>query len=119
VASGVLKGKGSGDLMGGWHLASLGLSAWEQLAGVGLGLGALSFCSRRLDTSTPLSRWLSERSFGVYLLHPPVLILLTLALRRFDIDLFFKVSIATGACLACSFLLADIARRIPGLRAFV
>jgi glucans biosynthesis protein C len=119
VASGVLKGRDSGELMGGWHLASLGLSAWEQLAGVGLGLGALSFCSRRLDRSTPLARWLSERSFGVYLLHPPVLILLTLALRRFDIDLFFKVSIATGACLACSFLLADVARRIPGLRAIV
>ena len=119
VASGVLKGADTEKLMGGWHLASLGLSAWEQLSGVGLGLGALAFCSGKLDVSTPLSRWLAERSFGVYLFHPPLLVLLAVALRRVDIDPFFKVSILTGAGLAGSFLVADIARRVPGLRAII
>jgi glucan biosynthesis protein C len=119
VASGVLKGAGTEKLMGGWHLASLGLSAWEQLSGVGLGLGALAFCSGKLNVSTALSRWLAERSFGVYLFHAPLLVLLAVALRPVAIDPFFKVSILTGAGLAGSFLVADIARRVPGLRAII
>jgi glucan biosynthesis protein C len=119
VASGVLKGANSANLVGGWHLASLGFSTWEQMAGVGLGLGALAFCSGKLDRATPLSRWLADRSFGVYLFHPPVIILLAIALRSWPIDPFFKVSIMTGAGLAVSFLIADLARRLPGLRSIV
>lgn len=118
-ASGILRGRNPGDMMGGWHLASLGFSAWEQLAGLGLGLGALAFCSAWLNTETPLSRWLSQRSFGVYLLHPPILVAITLALRRFDLDAYFKVSILTATGLAASFLAADVARRAPGLRSIV
>lgn len=117
VAVGVLKGKGSDSIRGGWRLPALGFAAWEQLTGLGLALGALAFCSGKLDQATPLSRWLSERSFGVYLFHPPVLILLAIALRPVGIDPFFKVSILTAAGLAGAFLVADIARRVPGLRA--
>lgn len=119
VAGGVLNGEGLGNFTGGWHLEALGLAAWEQLTGVALGLGALAFCSGKLDVATRLSRWLSERSFGVYLFHPPVLVLLTLALRPLDIDIFFKVSILTAAGLVGSLLVADAARRVPGLRAIV
>lgn len=119
VASGALKGGGTGSISGGWHPQALAMAAWEQLAGLGLGLGALAFCSGRLDASTPISRWLSERSFGVYLFHPVVLILVTVWMRRLEADPFFKVSILTAAGLAGSFLVADLARRIPGLRAIL
>jgi hypothetical protein len=119
VASGVLRGTGAQDLKGGWHLASLGFSSWEQLSGIGLGLGALAFCSGKLDTPTALSRWLSDRSFGVYLFHPPLLVLLAMAFRPLGIDPFFKVSLLTGAGLAASLLVADLARRVPGLRAIL
>jgi glucan biosynthesis protein C len=119
AASGILQGGGTERISGGWNPEALGLAAWEQLSGLGLGLGALAFCSGRLDVSTALSRWLCERSFGVYLFHPVVLILFTLALRRLDADPFFKVSILTAAGLAGSYLVSDLARRIPGLRAIV
>ena len=118
-AAGILRGKGTGDLLGGWHLASLGFSAWEQLAGLGLGLGALAFCSGKLDRETALSRWLAERSFGVYLLHPPILVAITMALRHFDMEPYFKVSILTGAGFAAACIAADLARRLPGLKAIV
>src|SRR5208283_1315784 len=119
AAGGALRGKGLGEFAGGWHLAALGLAAWEQLAGFGLGLGALAFCSSELDRPTRLGRWLSDRSFGVYLLHPPVLVMLTLALRPLAADPFLKVSMLTAGGLAGSFIAADIVRRIPGVRAIL
>jgi peptidoglycan/LPS O-acetylase OafA/YrhL len=119
VASGVLKGASPGDLKGGWHLASLEFSLWEQLAGLGLGLGALAFCSGKLDRSTRAWRWLSDRSFGVYLFHPPLLVLLAVAFRPIAAGAVFKVILLTGSGLAASLVVADVARRIPGLRAIV
>jgi glucans biosynthesis protein C len=119
VAGGAFKGEGYANFTGGWHFAALGIAAWEQLAGVGLGLGALAFCAGNLDVSTPLARWLSERSFGVYVFHPVVLVALAIALRPVAADPFFKVSLLTAAGLAGSYLVADTARRMPGLRAIL
>jgi len=119
VAGGVLRGKGLGAFAGGWSLAALGLATWEQLAGFGLGLGALAFCSAELDQPTALSRWLSDRSFGVYVVHPVVLVTLAVAMRPFAGDPFLKVSMLTAGGLAGSLILADVARRIPGIRSIL
>jgi glucan biosynthesis protein C len=119
VAGGILKNAPFEAFAGGWNRRSLGMAAWEQLAGLGLGLGALSFCSGKLNESTPLAKWLSERSFGVYLFHPVVLILITVLMRPLNANPFFKVSLLTGACIVGSFIVSDVARRIPGIRALV
>lgn len=119
AAGGIIKGNGFGEFTGGWHLAALGLATWEQLAGVGLGPGALAFCSGELDKATALARLLADRSFGVYLFHPTVLVLLTLAFRPYPLDPFLKVSMLTAAGLAGSLIEADLARRIPGFRAIL
>ena len=119
LGGGIWKGQSLVPFSGGWNWRTFGLAAWEQLAGLGLGLGALAFCSGKLNEDTKLARWLNDRSFGVYLFHPIPLILITIGLRPLDINPFFKVSLLTGACLVASFAVADLARRIPGLRAIV
>jgi len=119
-AGGLLRGQPFDDFRGGFGVRSLGLCAWEQLAGLGLGLGALSFCARRLDRATPLSLWLSGRSFGVYLFHPVVLVLLTLGLRKVGwVNPFLNTALLTATGLVASFGVADLARRVPGVRAFL
>lgn len=117
--AGVFDGHGFAGVVGGWRASALGFAAWEQIAGVGLALGTLSFCARRLNTPSALSDWLCARSFGVYLLHPPVLVLLTLALQHVDVNAFFKVALLTSTGLAVSFGVADLARRIPFIRAII
>jgi glucans biosynthesis protein C len=116
VAGNIFKGNPLSGFFGGWNLPSLGFTAWEQLTGLGLGLGALAFCSGKLTQETSLARWLNERSFGVYLFHPVVLVLGALALRRWDINPFFKVSLLTGSGLIGSYLISDLGRRIPGFK---
>jgi glucan biosynthesis protein C len=119
VASGVLRGRGLDRVVGGWTWPALGYAAWEQLTGLGLALGSLSFCLRRLNRPTPLARWLSARSFGVYLLHPVFLVLGAVALRRWALDPFLMAAILMAIGLTLSFLASDLARRIPGIRQFL
>jgi peptidoglycan/LPS O-acetylase OafA/YrhL len=104
---------------GGWTLQSLGLSFWEQLAGLGLALGVLSWFSRRLDRTAAGLTWLGDRAFGVYVFHAPVLVALTMAFRPLGLNPFALAAALTVTTLAATYVLADVARRIPGLRAIL
>ena len=108
---------GSPRFFGGWNLPALGYAAWEQLTGIALGLGLLALFSRRFDRETTFGRWLSERSFGVYVLHAPILVALTLWLRPVAVPSAVVMTLAlTALGLIASYLAADLAKRIPGLR---
>lgn len=104
---------------GGWHWQAFALAAWEQLTGIGLSLGLLALFSRKLNGERPALRWMSDRSFAVYTLHAPVLIGLTMLLMRLPIGAYPSAALLTLATLAATFLLADLARRVPGLRAIL
>lgn len=107
------------DFFGGWHWQALGYALWEQAVGVGLSLGVLAFFSRRLDFDGPRARWLADRSFGVYVLHAPLLVALALGFRALSQNLYALVALLTLTGLVTSFLLADLLRRVPGLRAIL
>ena len=104
---------------GGPHWQALGLALWEQVTGLGLALGALALFSRRFNTETRLRRWLADRSFAVYVLHAPVLVALAMLFRALPYQLYGLVALLTVAGLAVSYALADLARRIPGLRSIL
>ncbi|HLK15746.1 MAG TPA: acyltransferase [Fimbriimonadaceae bacterium] len=101
---------------GGWNLPALLLASWEQLTGIALALGAIAFCAYRLNRKTPLSAWLSDRSFAVYMLHPPVLVAISLLLQPVRTNPFVMAPIVTILGLGVSYAVADLARRLPGLR---
>jgi peptidoglycan/LPS O-acetylase OafA/YrhL len=107
--------------MGGWHWAALGFAAWEQLAGLGLALGLLAWFSRRWAVERPALRWLGDRAFGVYVLHAPVLIAFTMLFRPLEsaVHPLALAVLLSAVALSVSFVLADLARRVPGLRAIL
>lgn len=104
---------------GGAHWQAFGLAVWEQLTGLGLALGALALFARCFDTDSPALRWLADRSFGVYVLHAPVLVALAMAFRSLPYHLYGLVVLLTMTGILISFALADVARRIPRLRAII
>jgi fucose 4-O-acetylase-like acetyltransferase len=101
---------------GGWHWPAFGLAFWEQLAGLGLALGSMAFFRRYINGEGTLARWLSARAFGVYVLHTPVLVALTPALRVVHASSYIHAALLTVVGLAASYIVADVARRIPGLK---
>jgi peptidoglycan/LPS O-acetylase OafA/YrhL len=104
---------------GGAHRQAFGLAVWEQLTGLGLALGALALFSRRFNIESRPLRWLANRSFGVYVLHAPVLVALAMFFRALPYHLYGLVVLLTTAGLVASYVLADLARRVPGLRAIL
>lgn len=101
---------------GGWHWQAFCLALWEQLAGVGLSLGLLALFSAKMSRETPLLRWLADRSFAVYVLHTPVLVGLFMLYRSLPQNPFALAALLTVTGLLVSYALADLARRVPGLR---
>lgn len=100
---------------GGWHLQALGLATWEQLSGVALGLGAMALFHRRFNSDSPVGRWLARHSFGVYVLHTPVLVGLAILMHPLPGGPFIKMLILTMAGLVLTHLVAAGAKRVPGL----
>ncbi len=112
--------EGGPDLYaGGWNVRALALAVWEQCAGLGLALGAMAWFQRKWNRCGPVARWLSDRAFAVYVLHAPVLVVLTLLIRPLVVHAFAGVALLTLTGLGASFLLADVAKRLPGLRSIL
>lgn len=118
VLGGPMPGDGPNPFFGGWHAQALAFAAWEQFTGVGLGLGVLAWFARRFDRDTPALRWLADRSFGVYVLHAPVLVALTLLFTPLEpaAGPFLMALLVTLTGLAASYAVAHVAKLLPGLR---
>jgi hypothetical protein len=106
---------GPNPYAGGWEVRAFAYAAWEQFAGLGIALGALAWFRGHGNCSGRLTTWLSNRAFAVYVLHAPVLVALTPLVRPAAINAFVGAALLTLTGLASSFLLADLARRLPGL----
>ncbi len=104
---------------GGWHWQALGYALWEQFTGVGLSLGLLWLFSTKLDGDQPALRWLADRSFAVYVLHAPILVALMMLYRRLPQHPYLLAALLTATGLTLSYGAADLARRVPGLRAIL
>lgn len=104
---------------GGWNWQAFGFAVWEQFAGVGLSLGLLALFSKKFNFEHPQLRWLADRSFAVYVLHAPVIIALAMLYRALPQNIHLLVALLTLTGLTASFVLADLARRLPGLRSIL
>ncbi|HSO56491.1 MAG TPA: acyltransferase family protein, partial [Actinomycetes bacterium] len=63
---------------GGWTWPSATFAVLEGPAAVGFSLWALAWFRRRWDRQGPLTRWAGRASYAAYVLHPPVLVLISL-----------------------------------------
>jgi fucose 4-O-acetylase-like acetyltransferase len=104
---------------GGLNVRAFAYAAWEQLTGFGIALGLIAWFYRRLNSAGRMATWLSDRAFAVYVLHPPVLVALTPLLRPVAINPFVGAALLTVTGLVASFGVADVARRVPGLRSML
>jgi peptidoglycan/LPS O-acetylase OafA/YrhL len=104
---------------GGFNPVSAGKCLWEALVCVGMGLAMLAVYRRHCNEQGPLARFLSDNAFGVYLIHPPVLIAIAIALHPLAWPAIAKAALLTILAAIGSFAgSAFVLRRSP-LRAIV
>jgi hypothetical protein len=116
----VLGGALSGTLApyeGGWHWQAATMDLWRSLTCLSLSLGLVTLYRDRFDRQGPVARFLTRNAFGVYVVHPPILIAVTRLLHAWPTMTGVKFAVAALVAIMASFLVVGlVVRRVPLLR---
>ena len=119
----VLGGALAGNLRayeGGWTWQAAGMDIWRSVTCLSLSLGLIVLFRDRFNGLGRVARFLTRTAFGVYVFHPPVLILVTRALHAWPGPVGVKFMTASLAAVIVTFLFVGLlVRRIPLVRAVV
>jgi surface polysaccharide O-acyltransferase-like enzyme len=118
VFGGGLQGE-TAQYAGGFNPVSAGKCLWEALVCVGMGLLMLAIYRRYFDEQGPVARWLSDNAFGVYLIHPPILIGFAILLHPVALGAVVKAMLLTFVAAIGSFAASAFVLRQSPLRAIV
>ena len=109
--SGVLEGKM--DFKGGLNIWSLAYSLWETITCIGITIGLISLARQKYNIQTRLTKFLTDNSFAAYVLHPPVLIAVSLLMASWAAPPIAKVLIIGTMAVILTFAVAGIIRKTP------
>jgi fucose 4-O-acetylase-like acetyltransferase len=104
---------------GGLNPVSAGKCLWEALVCVGMGLLLLTVYRRNFDRQNQATRWLSDNAFGVYLIHPPVLIGFAVLLHGLSLHPLAKAAVLTLLTAFGSFAVSALVLRKSPLRQII
>ena len=119
----ILGGGLSGDFAkyeGGVYWQSAAYALWESFFCVGICLGLIVIFRQSFNVQGTFKKFMSDNYFSVYVFHPPILILVTLALREFAWHPIVKFTIACAIAVPLCFIVSHLVlRRIPLLKKFL
>jgi glucan biosynthesis protein C len=101
---------------GGWRWQAAGYAFWEAFFCVSVSLGLITLFRERVNGPSRATAFLSRTSFGVYSLHAPILVTVSLLLRAWAAYPLVKALVAGMTGFALSLAVAAIVRGTPGLR---
>jgi surface polysaccharide O-acyltransferase-like enzyme len=112
VLGGALQGEVA-PFLGGWHWQALAYAMWDQLTGVAMMVGLIVFFRERFNRQGRLAKEASAGSYAAYIIHTPVLILFTLAVRDIAIYPLLKFVVVALILVPLCFTLGAVLRRLP------
>lgn len=101
--------------LGGWHLEAPAEPIAEATIAVAMSLWLIGWFVRRWNYNGPLARSLGRASFAAYILHPPVVVLLSAALSSVTIVIEIKFLMVAVLGVATSFTVGWLMTRIRPL----
>jgi hypothetical protein len=115
----VATGGDTNKFLGGGTYHSLVNAIWEQLMGIALIVCLLGIGKQRWNTQSDLMKQLSRCAYAVYIIHPLVLVVVTLLLK--DVELFplLKFLIAGAVAVVGSFGIAWGLVKTPFVKSIV
>jgi peptidoglycan/LPS O-acetylase OafA/YrhL len=79
----------------------------------------LLFFRSRMSQPSPLWDWLNRRAYAVYILHPPILVSISLLLWHWTAPALIKFGVTGTLACAATWLISDPFVRLPGVRSIV
>jgi glucan biosynthesis protein C len=101
-------------LLGGFHWQSFAYSIWEAFVSTGLIVGLFVIFRKRYDSQTRFTKNLSDDAYTVFIIHAPVIVFFSYAIRGLQIFPLLKFALVSAVGVSLCFLLSHfIVRRIP------
>lgn len=103
-------------ILGGLYWQSAVYALWEQIICAGFCLGFIVMFRDRHNSRENLNGFLSDNAFGVYVLHPPILISISLLLSGLTLYPIAKFALIAVIVIPVSFIVSSIIRKVPFLK---
>jgi peptidoglycan/LPS O-acetylase OafA/YrhL len=104
---------------GGFSWTAIVYAFWEPFVAWGLIAAWLLFSRAYMNRESKLWAWLNRRAYAVYIIHPPVLVTISMLMHGWAAPALVKFGVTgTLACVA-TWLVADPLVRLPGVRRVV
>jgi surface polysaccharide O-acyltransferase-like enzyme len=112
---GEIPSKGFEAFEGHFTWQSAAYSTWESFFCFGVCIGLIVLFREKFNRQGQIGKFLSANAFGVYVLHAPILIFISMLFKDITLYPFLKylvvIAITVPACFLASFFL----RKIPGV----
>jgi hypothetical protein len=104
------------EYIGGFHWRSLFLTFWEAIVCLGICYFAIMAFKKYLNTSTKMSVTVASDSYTAYVIHPVIVVGITMLFEPVNLSPFIKFLIAWTIIVIVCYILAHIIRMLPGLK---
>ena len=119
VASALARALGKANFAGGLSWAAIFYALWEPFVAWGLIAAWLLVFRARMNQPSAFWAWLNRRAYAVYILHPPVLVGISLLLHGWAAPALVKFGVVGLLACAATWLVSDPLVRLPGVRRVV
>jgi peptidoglycan/LPS O-acetylase OafA/YrhL len=98
---------------GTWRSAVYAL--WDSIFAVGMSLAAITFFRRFFGRQSGLGSFLAQQSYAVYIIHIPIVVIVTYMMRGIELGGLLKFGLASLITVPTCFVVAFLIRKIPGV----
>jgi hypothetical protein len=112
VLGGALHGNVSA-FMEGFHWQCFGYAAWEQFTGVAVIIALLFLFRKWFNQQTGAGKAMSASVYTAYIIHAPVVVLVTLTMRNISLHPLLKFALAVLIAVPLCFALGNFIRQLP------
>lgn len=117
IATGALEG--NFNFAGGFTMQAIIYALWEPFVCFGIILLLIRWFKERWNAPNGILQWAGGNAYGVYIIHPPVIVGWTMAFQGADLPAFLKWIIVSALSILACFVLASLIRRVPGVKKII
>jgi len=112
VLGGALEGNVT-SFTGGLHWQCFGYAVWEQFTGVAMIIALLFLFRKWFNRQTRAGKAMSASAYTAYIIHAPVVVLVTLAMRNISLYPLLKFALAVLIAVPLCFAFGNFIRQLP------